>query len=114
MLKRMRSPWHTPFAASLVWLAGSACSASSRPTPPIDCNAGDAYELSAPLRVFDIADEVWYTGADPTGSKAPPVAAAANAVCATGGTGGTSTTDAGGTATTAGTGGSATGTASIS
>lgn len=107
MLKRMPSPWQVPIAAGLVWLAGSACSASSRPAVPIDCNAGDAYELSAPLRVFDIADDVWFSGADLTGSNAAPAPAAPSLGC-TGGTGGTSAT------ATAGTGGSATGSASIS
>jgi hypothetical protein len=107
MPKRMPSPWQVPFAAGLVWLAGTSCSASSRPAVPIDCNAGDAYELSAPLRVFDIADDVWYSGADLTGSNAAPAPAAPSLGCS-GGTGGTSAT------ATAGTGGSATGSASTS
>lgn len=107
MPKRMPYSWQTPITASLLWLVASACSASSRPAPPIDCTAGDAYELSAPLRVFDIADDAWFSGADPTGSNAPPVVAPLDPACA-GGTGGTSATE------TAGTGGSSTGPASIS
>src|SRR5690242_3311569 len=107
MPKRMPSPWQTPITASLLWLVASACSASSRPAPPIDCTAGDAYELSAPLRVFDIVDDVWFSGADPTGSNAPPVVSPLSAACTAGGAGGTSATE------TAGTGGSSTGPASI-
>jgi len=114
MLKRMPSRWRVPCAASLVWLAGAACSASSRPAAPVDCNAGEAYELSAPLRVFEIADDLWYTGADLTGSNAPPVFTPLDVTCAAGssGAGGTATT--GGTGGTGGAGGSATGSASIS
>jgi hypothetical protein len=89
MSKRMPSRRQIPLVASFVWLAASACSASSRPETPIDCNAGDAYELSAPLRVFEIADEVWFSGADPTGTRTTPVAAAPNAACSSSGGAGT-------------------------
>jgi len=109
MLKRM--PWHrqTSVFAGLLWLAASACSASTRPPVPIDCGQADAYELSAPLRVFEVQDDIWYNGADGTGTRTLPTPAPLNAACATGGT-----TGAGGTAATAGTAGAATGSASIS
>lgn len=106
----MLSKRQTSLAAGLLWLAASACSASTRPVEPLDCTAADAYELSPSLRVFEVADDIWFNGADPTGSTALPTPVAPDPACATGGTGGT---DAG-TATTAGTAGTATGSASIS
>lgn len=114
MLKRMPFARQTSLAAGLLWLAASACSASSRPAEPIDCSAGDAYEFSAPLRAFEIPDEAWFSGADPTGSSATPIPTALDPACAAGGTTGAGGTDTGGTTAIAGTAGSATGSASIS
>jgi hypothetical protein len=103
----------TALTATLLGLATAACSASSRSPEPTDCSAGEAYELSAPLRTFEIADEGWFTGADPTGATAPPVESDTNPECATGG-GGTGGTNAAGGTATAGTGGVASTSASIS
>jgi hypothetical protein len=89
-MKRVTLDWQRRLGAGILCLLGAACSASTRPVQAIDCNAAEGYDLSAPLRVFESAEEVWFSGGDPTGSTvAPVVAATANPECGTGGSGGT-------------------------
>jgi hypothetical protein len=111
----MRVTPNRPIAltTALLGLAAVACSASSRTPDPIDCNAGVAYELSAPLRTFEVADESWFTGADPTGLPAAPARNAVDPECASGG-GGSGGGGATGGAATAGSGGAVSTSASIS
>lgn len=76
MPRRVSIPWRTPLAASLSAFVLSACSASpARTLPGVDCNAGSGYELSPPERTFEEGgDQLWYSGADGTGTTAPAVA----------------------------------------
>lgn len=101
MLRRMLAPFR-----HLLLVGGSclaACSATTTRAPePTDCNAGDAYELSMPIRQFESTGELWFPSADSTGTVAAPVSAP-NTNCSGGSSG------AGGTATAAGTGGGGTG-----
>ena len=78
-------------------LLGTACSASTRTAEVTDCNAASGYELSAPLRTFEVSNEDWFSGGDPTGSTTKPVIEAVSAQCSTGGSEGTAgTTSTGG------------------
>ena len=112
-MKRVTLDWHRPFGVGLLCLLGTACSASTRPVQVTDCNAAEGYELSTPLRVFEIADEAWFSGGDPTGSTVAPVIEATNTECGTGGTAGSSGT-AGATGVAGVSTGGSTGTASLS
>lgn len=100
-MKRVTFDWQRSFGASVLCLLGTACSASTPPVLVTDCNAAEGYELSAPLRVFESAEEVWFSGGDPTGSTTTPAVPPAAPECGKGGTGGTGGTD--GTSGTAGT-----------
>ena len=96
-MKVVTPSWQRPLSLGLLWLAGSACSASTRPAQVTDCNAAEGYELSTALRSFETADETdaWFSGGDVTGSKVAPAIPALSAACG-----------GGGTATVSGTGGS--------
>lgn len=114
-MRRVTRLWQLPLGATLSCLLGTACSASTRTAEVTDCNAAAAYELSTLLRTFEVSNEDWFSGGDPTGSTTKPVIEALSAECSTGGTqGAAGSTSTGAAAGTGGAGGSGTGSATLS
>ena len=114
-MRRVTRIWQLPLGAGLACLLGTACSASTRTADPIDCAAPTNYELSTALRTFEVSNEDWFSGGDPTGSTTKPVIEAVSAECGTGGTeGAAGSGGTGAVAGTGGTGGSGTGSATLS
>ncbi len=99
MLKRVPLVRQAGWLAGLAWLT-CACSATSpRPPVPVDCAAGDGYELQSML-LFEPGEEMtWFASGDPTGQRAPSPQAEDTTGCATGGAGGSSSSAAAGSGT---------------